>query len=216
MDFQASKYQSGVTSALVEYGLVKKAFRLLDPSIAGPALGALGARTLMSSMYPGRSNELANTLGTILGASVGKSVGEDINNRRRPQRNQTPMGNQMDPTNSDIPAWAMSGAQSLQPLMQAQQGIKVSNSHNVNMLAASEGMGSLPYLHEGYQEGGLKGLLQRGVLPAAASIGTATLGHKLLSGLKGNLPGTTLPLNEAIPGMLSPLAGMIAYNAMKG
>lgn len=87
-------------------------FGSILPAVAAPALGAFGGRALAPSLK--MSPELGALLGGITGGTVGGLVKETVEHR-----NKMPPGAPyaLDPTDSDIPSWALQGAQLLQPSM---------------------------------------------------------------------------------------------------
>ncbi len=111
--------------------LLKYAFNIFDPTIAGPAIGGalggfggelLGDELQHYDLPPQLANRIKGpmkVLGGVMGASVGKSLGNSYAQRPQMQTQQQPA---MDPTTEDIPKWALRGANIIRPTMPMRRG----------------------------------------------------------------------------------------------
>lgn len=94
----------------VERFMIKSAsFASIFPSVAGPALGGFAGRAI-GQRY--NAPDIGMLLGGITGGTTGQLIKEKVEESQK-----TPPGAPyaLDPTDSDIPAWALQGAQMLQP-----------------------------------------------------------------------------------------------------
>jgi hypothetical protein len=93
-------------------------FASIFPSVAGPAVGGYAGYAIGNRYH---SPHLGALLGTITGGTAGKLLSEDIQESEKDLMGIPPGAPYtLDPTAEDIPAWALQGAQLLQPQMQMQ------------------------------------------------------------------------------------------------
>ena len=84
-------------------------FASIFPSVAGPAVGGFAGRAIGSKF---NRPDIGMLLGSITGGTTGQLLKEKAENVVPPG---TPYS--LDPTDQDIPAWALQGARMLQPAM---------------------------------------------------------------------------------------------------
>lgn len=97
----------------VERFMIKNAsLASIFPSVAGPALGGFAGRAI-GQRYG------TPDIGMLLGGITGGTTGQLIKEKVEGAQDATPPGAPyaLDPTDQDIPAWALQGARMLQPTM---------------------------------------------------------------------------------------------------
>lgn len=204
--------------------LGQKAASMVDPGVMGSVLGGTTGALIskaLSEKYPKMHFAvpiIASAIPALVGGSIGRSFGAQQNQQMQQQRQQ-PMGAPyaIDPTNDDIPDWAVAGARMLQPRM------KQSNSNTLDwLLGEVPGGNSVQYGVKGYNQGGVgQGLRDAGKSFGAMSLGglgasAAGLGAgKLIEHLAGR-PIQVPLINESLPNTLAGLFGTIGATKALG
>jgi len=160
------------------------------PAVAGPAIGGFAGRAI-GAKYPAIGPEVGALIGGISGGVGGQLVKEKV------EDTQVPPGAPyaLDPTATDIPMWALQGAQLLQPHLKQGNAMdwilgEVPGA-NVVQRGMSGGMGQAARAFAGMSGGGVAG-------------GLAGLGlGKAIEGFTGpvNVPLVNLPLHELLAGI---------------
>lgn len=192
----------------VERFLIKHAnLASILPSVAGPALGGFAGRAI-GQRYG------APDIGMLLGGITGGTTGQLIKEKVENAQSATPPGAPyaLDPTDSDIPSWALQGAQMLQPaLKHASHGEREPIGDvlkgevpglPVAEAAVKHGPGAAARTFGGMAGGGLIG----GGLGALGGYGI----EKLLGHQVNNIPG----IGMSLPDLLASVGGTIG--ATKG
>lgn len=151
-------------------------FATIFPAVAGPALGGYAGYAI-GDRYGGP--HLGALIGSVTGGTAGKMLGEKIQAEEE-ARASVPLGApySLDPTNADIPAWALQGAQLLQPEMQTR------TAEHVGDVLGGDVLGAAWPVIEGVRQGQPGGQIARNV--AGQTVGT------LGGGLAGNMLGRLL------------------------
>jgi hypothetical protein len=173
------------------------------PSVAGPAVGGFVGRTIGSKYN-------APDLGTMLGAITGGTAGQLIKEKVESD-SDIPAGApySLDASSQDIPAWAVQGAQLLQPTLK----------HSEHKEPASDVLlGEIPganVVQEGINHG-IGGAGRAFLGTSLGGVGAGLLGQyggrgiEHLVGHSVNVPG----INMSLPDLLGSVGG--AIGATKG
>ena len=96
-----------------KYLIKRGSLAAILPGVSLPALGAFAGMRLEKSM------KLPHGVGALVGG-IGGGIGGQLSREMIEQKQQVPPGAPyaLDPTDQDIPQWALQGAQMLQPSMQ--------------------------------------------------------------------------------------------------
>jgi hypothetical protein len=202
--------EEGIREVIARFSEKRASFATILPSVAGPILGGtLG--TVLGERLGGRLGQKlvlpSQVAGTILGTTAGRAVAEKMEQPQQAVPGGSPYA--IDPTVAadDIPPWALMGAR----ILRSQKTGGLFTSKDKDMV-----FGELPpyAMYEGYQHGGMKGLL-KGL--AAESLGGVTgAGLGLLAGKGiGKLVGgdKTIPyLNLPVSHLLAGLGGTIGMS----
>lgn len=177
------------------------------PAVAAPALGAFGGRAL-GMRYPTLGPELGALVGGITGGTSGQLLREKIENARN-----VPPGApyNIDATSADIPPWALTGAQLLQPAMK--------QANHFGPIVGGDLLG-LGYpvaagIHEKKPAGG--------ILRDVAGQGLGTLGGGIAGHLAGgaidklvghsvNVPGVNVSLTDILAGLGATIGNVKGLN----
>jgi hypothetical protein len=167
-------------------------FASIFPSVAAPALGGYAGRVIGQRYH---ASDIGMLLGGITGGTAGQLIKEKVENGRN-----IPAGAPyaLDPSDQDIPAWALQGAQMLQPQMK-QGGHEHESMADVVL---GEVPGANPLI-EGVKHGPrAAGRAFGGMTLGGVGGGLAgTLGAKGIEHLVGHavrVPGLNMPLSDLL------------------
>ncbi len=169
-------------------------------SIFGGAGGAYAGSVLSEALlkHYKMSPHLERPLQAIT-TGAGALLGKQLGTKEQPQ--QMPYGSPyaLDPTDQDIPAWALQGTQFLRPL------VKNAFASALNVLMAEN---PLYPGYAGYQNGGGVGGAAKGMLGSAggglvgAGLGLAAgKGLAAVLGKDYNVPGINMPISHILSGL---------------
>jgi hypothetical protein len=173
-------------------------FASVFPSVAGPAVGGFAGRVIGSRF---KQPDLGMLLGSITGGTTGQLLKEKAEDAEA--QSDVPPGAPyaLDPTDRDIPMWALQGAHVLQPHM------KRGSHEGVKDVVLGDLGGPIYPLAQGIKNrdigGAMKGILGQG----AGVLGGGLAGHGaglLLDKLVGhqvNVPGVNIPLSTLLSGL---------------
>lgn len=180
-------------SAAARFHIKQATLASIFPAVAGPAVGSFAGRAI-GSKFPTIGPEVGTLIGGISGGVGGQLIKEKV------EDTQVPPGAPyaLDPTDQDIPAWALQGAQLMQPLLKQSS---VSDwilgevpGGNVVQRGLSQGPGGAARAFTGMTLGGVPGAL----LGLGAGKGLEhLLGHP--EGL--NVPLVNIKLHELLGGL---------------
>lgn len=200
--------EAHLREALARFGIKRADLSTIIPAVAAPAIGAyLGGRW-------GGGSDIGRLVGGVTGGIAGQYVREELPRWREslaPQQNPYAM----DQTSQDLPAWAVQGAQFMQPAMKT-------SSLGDWILGEVPGGNVAQKGYQGYKEKGLgHGLAQGGKAflgMAGGGVPGALLGTGLGMGIEhltGHPQGLNVPLvNIKLHELLAGLGGTIG--ATKG
>lgn len=198
---------SQMADVCFRFGATKKAsLASILPTVAGPMLGGLAGRTLATRL--GAGGPLGETLGTIGGMTVGKYIGDEV---LAPNANQAPpmppgAPYALDPTDKDIPLWALSGANMLRPIV---KGASANDRPQDVILGEIPGYSAV----EGYRHSGMPGALKGTLGQIGGAVGGGAAGYgvgALLAHLLGHdvrVPLVNMPLSHLIAGLGATIGG---------
>lgn len=181
------------------------------PQVAGPVLGGYAGRALASRL--GGGGGLGEALGTIGGVTLGRMLTE------QEQPAQQPASYALDPTDQNIPAWAMQGARYMRPVMKQGSADWTRFLRPAGSSPAERPqdviLGEIPGYStaEGYRHGGTSGALKGTLGQVGGAVGGGALGYGggvLLSHLLGrdvNIPLVNMPLSHLIAGLGATIGG---------
>ncbi len=183
--------------ALARFGVKQADLVSILPAVAGPALG-----TYFGKMYGG---DMGALIGGI-GGGVGGQLAREALVKRQESRIPPGAPYALDPTMDGIPAWAVSGAQFLQPAMKSANA-----SHDLKDIIFGDTLGPLYPLGEGIMNHDLRGA-GKGMLGQAAGVaGGGLLGYGAgallnhLAGRKLELGG--IPVSTLMSGLGATIGG---------
>lgn len=169
-------------------------FASVFPSVAGPAVGGFAGRVIGSKF---KQPDLGMLLGSITGGTTGQLLKEKAEGAVPPGAPYS-----LDPTDQDIPLWALQGAHMMQPHMK-----RGAHEGGVRDVVLGDLGGPIYPLAQGIRNqnlgGAMKGILGQG----AGVVGGGLAGHGaglLLDKLIGhqvNVPGVNIPLSTLLSGL---------------
>lgn len=200
-----------IAEAVARFGFRKTAnLGSIVPQVAGPALGAfLGRRFLGPHLGKNMGDELGTLIGGVTGGVGGRVLGDSLGDA------PADAGYAMDPTMQDIPAWARTGAQLLQPSLKTS-----AHDEGVRDMLLGEIPGYAPI--QGAREQGWKGAIKGTLGQVAGGVGGGALGlgaGALVNKLVGHdvtIPGINMPLSHVMAGLGGTLGATKGFQAALG
>lgn len=168
------------------------------PQVAGPVLGGYAGRALAARL--GSKSGLGEALGTIGGLTMGRyfTEGDPQPSAAYPYT--------LDPTDQNVPIWALQGARALRPVMK--QGAIHERPQDV-ILGEIPGYSTI----EGYRHSGAPGALKGTLGQVGGALGGGAAGYgagALLAHMLGrdvNVPLVNMPLSHLIAGLGATIGG---------
>jgi hypothetical protein len=167
------------------------------PSVAGPAVGGFAGRVIGSKFKQ-------PDLGMLLGSVTGGTAGQLMKEKAEDAESAIPPGApyMLDPTDQDIPLWALQGAHMMQPHMK-----RGAHEGGVRDVVLGDLGGPIYPLAQGIQNRDISGALKGIASQGAGVLGGGLAGHGaglLLDKLVGhqvNVPGVNIPLSTLLSGL---------------
>jgi len=186
-------------------------FASVFPSVAGPAVGGFAGYNLGARF---KHPELGALLGTLSMGTAGKLLGEKVHDAEEETASAVPPGAPyaLDASSQDIPAWALQGAQFMQP--QLKQGSEGREPMSDVVMGEVPGYVPVRDAVEGGPRAGLRsfgGMAMGGIPGGLIGTGLARGAEHLFHGGRPlNVPG----LNMSLSDLLGSIGG--AVGATKG
>lgn len=186
----------------VERFMIKSAsLASIFPSVAGPAIGGFAGRAIGQRF---NAPDIGMLLGGITGGTTGQLIKEKVENAQSAMPPGAPYA--LDPTDSDIPPWALQGAQMLQPRL---KGAEHFEREPIGDILKGEVPG-LPVAQAAIKHGPMGAARTFGGMAGGGLIGGGLgalggYGIEKLLGRQINVPGVGLSL----PDLLASIGGTI-------
>lgn len=201
---------------LARFGAEKRAdLAGIIPAVAGAPLGGFIGRAI-GARY--NRPDFGTLLGSIGGGVAGQAIREKLQDP--PQAAQVPLGAPfaLDPTNEDIPPWALAGAHMVRPAIEAAKSASYEENPADMVLGEIPGYAAV----QGARHSGLRGALKGTLGQAAGGVAAGLGGHLLGTGLEKlighhvNVPYINISLPELLAGVTGTIGATKGFRAALG